>query len=98
MEDDESQHESSVGWVNKPPEKPVRSWDSGSSGVMAVRKKKNAELRVTGAKYPIKVNGRKTSVWVDSGSPISILTIGEPAKKLGAADIKLQENKPKDLV
>ena len=64
---------------------------------MAVRKK-NAELRVTGAKYPIKINGRKTSVCIDSGSPISIFTIGESAKTLGAVDIKFQENEPKDVL
>ena len=49
--------------------------------VMAVRAKKNADLHVAGAKLPTKINGRKTSVGIDSGPPISIFTIGELRKR-----------------
>ena len=79
-EDKESQHENSVGWVNTASEKQNRSWDSDSSGVdymvMAVRTKNQTELRVAEAKFLIRINGQKTSVWIDSGSPISKFTRG----------------------
>ena len=78
----ESQHENSEGWVNPTAEKQNQSWISDSSGggdymAMAVRTKNHTELRVTEAKLPITINGRKTSVWIDSGSPISITAINE---------------------
>ena len=50
-----------------------------------------------GAKVPIKINGCKTSIWIDSASPISIFPIGEIRKTLHATCIKLQEIEPKDL-
>ena len=98
MEDDASQHEISVGWENTPQDC-IRSWDSVTSKdymVMAIRSKKNAELKVVGAKLSIKINGRKTTVWIDSGSLISLFTIGELRKTLGAAGINLQEVGSKD--
>ena len=92
--DEESQHENSVGWVNPVAEKRVRSWDSHSSGeddytVMAVRSKTHTELRVAEAKLPIMINGQKTSVWLDSVSPVSIFTVYELRKTLGAAGMKI---------
>ena len=35
-------------------------------------------------------------MWIDSGSPVSIFTINELRKTLGAAGIKLQEVTPRD--
>ena len=70
-EDTYPQHENSVGWVNTPAKK-QRSWDSDSSGdyvVMAIKSRNETELKVTGARLPIKVNGKQTNVWIDSGSP-----------------------------
>ena len=63
---------------------------------MAVRTINHTELRVAEAKLPIMINGQKTSVWIDSGSPISIFTINELRRTLGAAGIKLQEVKAHD--
>ena len=71
-EDVFSQNENSVGWVNTP-EKRQRSWDSDSSGdyvVTATKSRKQTELRVAGARLPIKTNARQTNIWIDSGSPI----------------------------
>ena len=51
---------------------------------------------MAGVKIPIEINGRKTSMWFDSGSPISIFTLGEFRKTLDAAGIKLQVVEPKD--
>ena len=51
---------------------------------------------MAGGKLNIKINGRKTSVWIDSGSLISKSTIVDFRKTLGAAVIKLQEVEPKD--
>ena len=64
--------------------------------VMAVRAKNQTELRVAEAKLPITINGRKTSVWIDSGSPISIFTNHELRRTLGAAGIRLLEVDPQD--
>ena len=77
-EDTYSQHENYVGWVNTPVKK-QRSWDSDSSGdyvVMAIKSRRETEIIVAGARLPFKVNGKQTNVWIDSGSPISIFTIG----------------------
>ena len=64
--------------------------------VLAVRAKNRTELRVAEAKLPITINGRKTSVWIDSGSPISIFTNIELRRLLGAAGMRMQEVEPQD--
>ena len=90
-DEEASQHASSIGWVNKNPV--VHSWDSSSSDgdymVMAIKRRGVTELKVAGAQLPIKVNGKPTRVWIDSGSPISIFTIGELRKTLGTSGVKL---------
>ena len=43
---------------------------------------------------PIAINGKRTSVWLDSGSPISIFTIGELRKTLGTNGVHLKELAP----
>ena len=59
--------------------------------VMAVRTKNQTEPRVAEAKLPITINGRKTSVWIDSRSPVSVFTLKKIRRPLGAAGIRLQE-------
>ena len=90
-DEEASQHASSIGWVNKNPV--VHSWDSSSSDgdymVMAIKHKRVTELKVAGAQLPIKLIGKSTRVWIDSGSPISIFTIGELRKTLGTSVVKL---------
>ena len=56
---------------------------------MAIKHKRFTELKVAGAQLPIRINGKSTRVWIDSGSPISIFTIGELRRTLGASGIKL---------
>ena len=91
-DEEASQHASSIGWVNKNPV--VHSWDSSSSDgdymVMAIKHKRFTELKVADAQLPIKINGKTTRARIDSGSPISIVTIGELRKTLGASGIKLE--------
>ena len=97
-EDTYSQHENSFGWVNTPVKK-QRSWDSDSSGdyvVMAIKSRRETELKVAGARLPIKVNGKQTNVWIDSGSPISIFTIGELKRTLGTAGVNVKAPAPED--
>ena len=98
-DEEASQHVISIGWVNKNPV--VHSWDSSSSDgdymVMAIRHKRFTELKVAGAQLPIKVNGKSTRVWIDSGSPISIFTIGELRKTLGASGVKLDTLSEEDI-
>ena len=57
--------------------------------VMAIKHKRFTELKVDGAQLPIRINGKSTRVWIDSGSPISIFTIGDLRRILGASGIKL---------
>ena len=95
-----SQHENLVGWVNTPTQaQQQHSWDSDSSGdylAMSIRSKNERELRVAGFKLPMAINGKKTRVWIDSASPISILTIEELKRTLGAAGVNLCDLTPKD--
>ena len=92
-DEEASQHASSIGWVNKNPV--VHSWDSSSSDgnymVMATKHKRVTELKVAGAQLPNKVKGKFIRVWIDSGSPISIFTIGELRKTLGSSGVKLDD-------
>ena len=71
----------------------VNSRDSSSSDgdyrVMAIKHKRSTELKIAGAQLPIKLNGKSTRVWIDSESPISIFTIGELRRTLGASGTKL---------
>ena len=93
IEDNISQHESSVRWVYTPtPTRQQHSWDSDRSGdylVTSIRSKNKTELRVAGAKLLVAISGKKTSVLIDNGSPISIFTIGELNRTLGAAGVNL---------
>ena len=97
-EDAYSQHENSVGWVNTP-DKRQRSWDLDSSGdyvVMAIKSRKETELKVAGARLPIKINGKHTNIWIYSGSPISIFTVGELKQTLGTAGVNVKAPAPED--
>ena len=57
--------------------------------VMAVKHKRFTVLKVAGAQLPIKINGKTSRVWIDSGSPKSIFTIGELRRILGDSRLKL---------
>ena len=97
-EDTYSQHENSVGWVNTPIKK-QRSWDSDSSGdyvVMAIKSRRETEIKVAGARLPIRVNGKQTNVWIDSGSPTAIFTIGKLKRTLGTAGVNVKAPAPED--
>ena len=72
-----SQHENAVEWMSTPTDR-NRSWHSDFPGnylVMTIRLRKH--MKVVVAKLSIKSHGQKRSVWIDSGSPISIFTTGE---------------------
>ena len=58
-------------------------------------KRKKVESKVVGAKLAIKNNGLSTQAWIDSGSLISIFTIGELKCTLGKQSVQLQSIDPK---
>ena len=39
---------------------------------------------------PIGIRGKAARVWIDNGSPITIFTVGELKKTLGASNMKLE--------
>ena len=87
-----------LGWVNTQ-EQRQQSWDSDSSGdyvVMAIKSRRETELKVAGARLPIKINGKQTNVWIDSGSPISISTVGELKRTLDTAGVNVKAPAPED--
>ena len=63
---------------------------------MAIKSRKETELKVAGARLPIKVNGKQTNVWIDSGSPISIFTLGELKRTLRTAGVNVKAPAPGD--
>ena len=74
-----------------PSEPVVHSWDPDSSEdymVMAVRHKNFTELKIAGAQLPICINGKASRVWLNGGSLISLFTIGELKRTLGALSLK----------
>ena len=93
-----SNYGSSVGWVTDS-KAPAHGWDSDSSTeyvVMSIRRKEETELRVAGAKLALRINGKATQAWIDSGSPISIFTIGELKRTLGTVNVLLKPLDPKN--
>ena len=63
---------------------------------MAIKSRRETELKVAGAQLPIKINGRQTNVWIDSGSPISIFRVGELKQTLGTAGVNVKAPAPED--
>ena len=63
---------------------------------MAIKSRRETELKVAGFRLPIKVNGNQTNVWIDSGSPISIFTIAELKRTLGTADVNVKAPAPEE--
>ena len=57
---------------------------------MAIKSRRETELKVAGSRLPIKVNGKQTNVWIDSGPPISIFTAGELKRTLGTAGVNVK--------
>ena len=97
-EESASNYGSSVGWVTDS-KAPAHGWDSDSSTeyvVMSIRRKEETELRVAGAKLALRINGKATQAWIDSGSPISIFTIGELKRTMGTVNVQLKQLDPKD--
>ena len=45
--------------------------------VMAIRRKKETLLKIAGPKIKIYINGHPINIWVDSGLPMSILTLDD---------------------
>ena len=64
--------------------------------VMAIKSRRETELKVAGARLPIKVNGKQMNIWIDSGSRISIFTIGELKRPLGTAGVNVKAPAPED--
>ena len=96
LDDVESQvAANSVGFVKRDD----HSWSSESSDdymVMALRRKKETLLKVAGPKLKIYLNGNPMIIWIDSGSPISILTLDDLRKTVGRAGINLKQDDIKD--
>ena len=63
---------------------------------MAIKSRRETELKVAGARLIIKINGKQTNVWIDSGSPISIFTAGELKRMLGTAGVNVKAPAPED--
>ena len=58
--------------------------------------RKATELKVAGAHLSVKINGRATRVWIDSGCPISNFTVGELRSTRVAQNVKLESLTPED--
>ena len=85
----------SVGFVKRE----HHSWSSESSDdymVMAIRRKKETVLKVAGPKLKIYVNGHPMNIWIDSRSPISILTLEDLRRTVGRARINLKQDDTDD--
>ena len=85
----------SVGFVKRE----HRSWSSESSDdnmVVAIRRKKETLLKVAGPKLEIYINGHPINIWIDSGSPISILTLDDLRRTVGRAGINLKQDDADD--
>ena len=85
----------SVGFVKRE----HHSWSSESSDdymFMAIRRKKETLLKVAGPKLKICINGHPMITWIDSGSPISILTLDDLRKTVGRAGINLKQDEVED--
>ena len=71
------------------------SWSSESSDdyiVMAIRRKKETLWKVARPKLKIYLNGYPMNIWIDSGLPISILTLDDLRKTVGRAGINLKQD------
>ena len=85
----------SIGFVKRE----HHSWSSESSDdymVMAIRRKKETLLKVTGPKLKIYINGHPMNIWIDSRSPIFILTLDDLKKTVGRAGINLKQDDIED--
>ena len=81
----------SVGFVKREHHR----WSSESSDdymVMAIGRKKETLLKVAGTKLKIYINGHPMNIWIDSGSPISILTLDDFRRTVGRAGINLKQD------
>ena len=66
--------------------------------VMAIKRKKETLLKVAGPKLKIYINGgHPMNIWIDSGSPISILTLDDLKKTVGRTGINLKQDDMEDI-
>ena len=63
---------------------------------MAIRRKKETLMKVAGPKLKTYINGHPMNIWIDSGSPISILTLDDLRKAVERAGISLKQNDVED--
>ena len=64
--------------------------------VMAIRRTRETLLKVAGSKLKISSKGHTVNIWIDSGSPISILTVDDLKKTLGRTGINLKLKNTED--
>ena len=87
----------SVGWVIDPIHL-AHGWDSDSSTnyiVISIKRRQEEELKIAETKLALKTTVHSTQAWFDSGSPISVFTIGELKRTLGKQNMQLQPKDPK---
>ena len=91
-----SQHAAnSLGFVKRE----HHSWSSEGSDdymVMAIRRKKETLLKVAGPYFKINNNEQPMNIWIDSGLPISKLTLDDLKKTVGRTRINLKQIDIKD--
>ena len=63
---------------------------------MSIKRKNEEELKVASTKLVLKTNGHSTQTWIDSGSPMSIFTIGELKRTFGKQNVQLHPIDPKN--
>ena len=93
-----SLHKKSVGWENEA-QKVSCGCDSVSFNsyiVISIPQKKEEELKKVGVKLSLKDNMKVMQAWMDNGSPVSILLIGELNLTLGAQIVQLSPMDPED--
>ena len=109
MRDENEHHQSmhSVDNVSEDQEALVNQQESGeneimTSGsddymVMSIKKKNVTELKITGARVQVEVTGKKTWLWVDSGSPVTIFSMMDLKTTLGKTNIQLHSSQDEFL-
>ena len=63
---------------------------------MAIRSKEATELKVAGLQLSVKITKKATPLWIDSGSSISLFSLGELRSTLGAPNFRLENLTPED--
>ena len=85
----------SVGFVKRE----HHSWSLESSDdymVMEIERKKETLWKVAGPNFKIYINGHPMIIWIDSGLPISILTLDDLRRTVGRAGTNLKQDDADD--